>query len=915
MTPFRSVWIPAATGVALALMLLFAAGAEAGTYQVRACDEAAINRAFVPTATSMVAANASCSAGGQRGMQVRNSVGSGRAGSFSWGALEARAPAGSVITGLRAKATASGELEASTIQGWRAGIADDLGYRFCGMLRACALSSPPTVPISLERLSTSRLRLIVVCVASSGCSRRAIHARTTLRDVVIDVRDEHKPTISAAAGLLAEGGQWVSGSLPAGLEASDGAGIRSASLSVDGSVQNSTANDCDRYSMAPCPNSGLKASVDTRMLKDGSHAVVARVVDGAGNVAEQRSTVSVDNAAPTVAAPQPLQESVWSPNPVARMAVDARDGEGGSGVRTLRWELCRVGGDECESGASGAQAAVAATLPAPGLWRMRVTAGDAIRDGQPSEWSKAVGYDPEVPGRAELSSRSRWSSGREPVVVRFSPGAANGAGPSGIDGYAVTVDGSIPGNQISLKGEHPLMDLADLPEGTTTVSARAISGAGVAAGEFGRLEIGIDRTAPSLTLGVADGEAPRREEWFGHPLTLVATGVDQEALSGMGAAPDDEPVTAGGYVEYRIDDGPEQRVRGPLASIELAEDGIHSVSARAVDRAGNVSSQRSVSYRIDLHKPTGSLIHPLPSDPRRISASVEEGCIASASMELRRLGERAWESVAARASQGEVSALAPDDRLPAGEYELRMRVSDCAGNEGLITEFSDGGAGLVTLPLRFQPTLTAGLRDSRGDTRRRLTARLGAAVTVEGRLTDLHGLPMAGTSVELRQRVAGGEWATLESETTDSRGHVTIRAAGGPSRSLRLVAAQSLASTGAASASLQVDVPARVTIRATRHSLRNGRSAHFSGHLYGGFIPHKGRELELQGYNPLRRRWQPVLTEGLRCNSRGDWRASYRFTATVGRSVSYRFRIRVAPRPDHPFAEGHSRSIAVRVFG
>jgi len=110
-------------------------------------------------------------------------------------------------------------------------------------------------------------------------------------------------------------------------------------------------------------------------------------------------------------------------------------------------------------------------------------------------------------------------------------------------------------------------------------------------------------------------------------------------------------------------------------------------------------------------------------------------------------------------------------------------------------------------------------------------------------------------------------------------------------------------------------VPAVVTIHVARSSLRNGQSARFAGRLAGGYLPKKGREIELQGYNPLRRVWQPVQTEGLRCDHGGNWRASYRFTATIGRTVLYHFRVRVAPRPDYPFAEGHSRSVAVKVHG
>ena len=96
--------------------------------------------------------------------------------------------------------------------------------------------------------------------------------------------------------------------------------------------------------------------------------------------------------------------------------------------------------------------------------------------------------------------------------------------------------------------------------------------------------------------------------------------------------------------------------------------------------------------------------------------------------------------------------------------------------------------------------------------------------------------------------------------------------------------------------------------------LRNGSAARFSGRVLGGFLPAGGRELELQGYNPLRGRWQPVRTSGLRSDGQGNWHASYRFSATRG-TVRYRFRLRVPPRPDHPFANGYSRALTVIVSG
>jgi len=899
----------------LLAMLIFATGAHAGSYEVRACDGSGINRSFVAVGSSMVASNGSCDAAPLLGMQVRNGLGSGTADAFTWGALEAVAPAGSVISGVRAKATAYDQKAAANLDGWRAGIADDSGYRWCGIPSPCAWSGAPSMPIALDGLSTTRLRLMVICALGSGCRRNAVQATATLSDVILQVRDDQGPGIGAMRGALASGGVWLAGSIASGFDVSDAAGIRSAAISVDGTTVSGVEHQCDQYSMSPCPNGGSDATVDTRQLSDGTHSVVAHAVDAAGNGADQQSVINVDNTAPVVARPERGGGAAWSADANAALTVAAHDGAGGSGVKSLGWELCRVDGSDCHSGTAAPSDTLNLQLPAAGEWHARVTASDALRAGQPSDWSAPLRYDPVVPGQSQLFGAKRWSDGRVPAAVQLTPAQAVPQGPSGIAGYAVSSDGSAPGAAPSVAGEKATVSLGELPEGTTTITARAISGAGVAASELGRTEVGIDRSAPALALAPAAGEQPRREEWFPKAIELLAKATDQAALSGMTPAPDAEPAENGGYVEYQVDDGPPQRVRGASASISLADDGIHAVSARAVDVAGNESASQTVSYRIDRHRPTGSLVHPDPSDPRRLTASVDEGCIASAVLELRRVGERSWEYIAGHAESRVVSGLVPDDRLPAGEYQARFRVVDCAGNEGMITQFGDGSPGLITLPLRMHPTLRATLLGASGASKDQKTVALGKTASVEGLLIDSRGLPMVGTDVELRERVGSGAWRSRSARTTDGDGRVRITFPPGSSRALQLVAEQSITSTGAVSNSLQLDVPAAVTIHVARHSLRNGQAARFSGRLAGGYLPKQGREIELQGYNPLRRVWQPVKTEGLRCDRSGRWRSSYRFTATIGRTVTYRFRVRVAPRPDHPFAEGHSRSVAVRVHG
>ena len=797
----------------LTLLLMLAPAARAGSYEVRACDGSGINRAFSAVGSDAIAADASCSADWSLGMKVRNQVGRGTLPAFTWGALEAQAPPGAVITGLRGNGTAFGTQGTGlTSGGWEAGVADDSGYRWCGLPAGCSWAGPAALPFAVGGLSTSRVRVLVICSSGGGCPTGSVRAAATLRDAVIELRDDGPPEIGRVQGALGSGG-WTAGTASGSFSASDPTGIRRTRIEVDGTPVFDRESSCDPYSMRPCPDAGGAATLDTRHMADGGHELVATAWDAAGNASVHRRTLQVDNTAP---------------------------------------------------------------------------------------------------GPAQMSVPARWVRDGTQAVVTVRPGTA---GPSGVAGYALTTDGSEPGSSANAAGPVAEHRPGPLAEGLHHFRARAIGGTGIAAREDASVTVGVDRTAPSVSVEAVGDGGDGREDWIRGPAQIAVSGTDQAALSGMEPSGEGLPVEAGGYVEYQADSEPAVRVKGGSARFSFSRDGVHAVTVRAVDGAGNASGSRTASFRVDSKIPSGALEHPAREDPRRLRATVDEGCIAAATLEMRALAGGGWEKIDGRAAPGSVSALVPDDRLPGGRYEARFRVTDCAGNEGIISSFSDGQPGVVTLPLRMRPRLAAALVDAGGHETARLVAGREERVAVSARLLDDGGEPMEGNEIEVRQRIGSGGWQVVARAETGASGRVGLRVPAGPSRALQVVALDTRTSTGATSDDLAVEVAAQATIRAARRRLRNGQSARLSGRVLGGFLPARGRELELQGWNPSRRRWQPVLTEGLRCDGSGRWKARYRFSATVGGTVAYRFRVRVAPRPDHPFAEGHSRAVTVRVSG
>jgi hypothetical protein len=895
---------------------LAAPAAHAGSFQVRACDATGVNRAFVPAGdTAMVAVNGSCLADPVLGMKVRNSLaapGTLPTVAPGWvaGALVAWAAPGTVITALHADATATGEPGASSTEGWRAGIRADGQSVWCAGKEACSWVGPPALPVHLP-LEARAVDIVAYCGLATGCRRDRVRASATLRGVVLDVRDDVAPTIDPRGALWGAGG-WVAGTSAVGLGAADGAGVRRVAVDVGGQRFGELENACDFYQMAPCPpHTLLDVPVDTRRLADGRHEVVLHATDAGGNPSTRRSTVQVDNTAPTVGTPELVGGTGWRAENRFELRIDAADAAGGSGVQRVAWEVCRVDGSDCTTSTAAPVSTLSVKVPGNGQWKARAWASDALRWGSKSGWSETLRYDPVEPGQASVGTPGRWISGTGALAAVLELASGEPRGPSGIAGYAVTLGDREPGTTITHPGERAVADLGELPEGRTRVAARAISGAGVPAGRAGTAELRIDRTPPSVTLRAADLPLRSREgEWLRRDVRLTAEAADQPGLSGMDPAPDGEPLDRGAHLEIQVDDRSPQHVRGAFATIDL-DDGDHVVTVRATDAAGNTGPPQRASFRVDRAAPSGAARERSPLAPNVLSAVVAEDCLADATLELRRsvAGARAV-TVLARADRRLVTAAVPDDELPAGDYEARFRVRDCAGNVGLVDA---GGGARLRLPLRTATVLEAGL--GAGAAAARQATRLGRPTAVHGRALTLEGEPLPGRRIELQEQVGTGDWRVRSVLISDDSGRVHARLLAGPSRRLRFIAPSTERAIGARSRVLRLAVPAEATIRASRRSVRNGEAVTFRGRLRGGHVPAGGRELELQGFNPLRGRWQPVRTQGLRADRHGRWRTSYRFTATVGATVTYRFRLRVPPRPDHPFADGHSRSVAVTVRG
>ena len=347
-----------------------------------------------------------------------------------------------------------------------------------------------------------------------------------------------------------------------------------------------------------------------------------------------------------------------------------------------------------------------------------------------------------------------------------------------------------------------------------------------------------------------------------------------------------------------------------LDGIEVPESGDWIVAVWLEDEAGNVDAGTAadpVHLRLDAVAPeTPGFDAPDPADPRRLALPVSDrhSGIAEARVELRPRGGGAWRVLrTGLESDGRAVAHVPDTELPDGPYDVRALLRDRAGNEAVAATDRTGRPMTVVLPLRDATRFAATVRKP-------LRVAFGRSARLSGVLQTWRGRPVGGAAFELHERPrTQAEWRRVTTATTDATGRFTVPVAAGPSRTLRVAyAGDGLLLPAALEA--RVLVPARGTLRASRHRARNGGRVVFSGRLVGAPLPRGGRTIDLQAH--YRGAWRTFATP--RTDARGRWRQPYRFGATRGR-VGYRFRAAIKRDAAYPYEYAVTRTVRVIVTG
>jgi hypothetical protein len=477
--------------VAATVAALSAGPAAAGEYPVYACEPAFgdVNHSWTPEATNpRMAAYANCpvpwneSRVWNEGLVTRPSVlapGAPPASVpfFAYSALRLRAPPGAGLARITYSHTFCGGAS------YQAGLIDDAGHWLhasspgsCGTL----LPSPWTLSLN----GTPSIALATTCVKTTCPLDTKQTSWATMRSATVWISDSTPPSVSITGGSLTTPG-WHRATQSVTVDAHDNVGVQHVDVYLDHAEAGSRDALCDWTLVVPCSTPSAGFTVDSRLVTDGPHSLVARGEDSAGNWATSARRILVDNTAPV----GPLDPRVvggdgWRQTNSFAVAWSNPSQADFSPVTSANYAICPASNsvDDLSGCATGSRsgsdisAVTGLRVPTPGDWVARVWLRDAAGNtDERSARSLHLRYDPDAPA---VSMLSRDPSDPQQVTVVASDALSGLASVeveiqrTGDDTWislSVTASGSSFGARI---------DDASLPAGRYQLRARAIDRAG-----------------------------------------------------------------------------------------------------------------------------------------------------------------------------------------------------------------------------------------------------------------------------------------------------------------------------------------------------------------------------------------------------------------------------------------------------
>lgn len=333
-------------GLAALALLVVAAPASAGTYDVVSCGApgaGGVNRAwqiapgFDDRFFDLAPSCAELSAWSERrpGVVAPNFTGAG---------FQLTAPQGAILdrmviwrTGYRFNNTGSDQGPWS-VQGYK-GDATVIGGPFTGETChippgqiSCRFGTPGAMSPgarSERDLETPAVLYTIGCFDPPGCSTANDQgfpfAGLSISGSIVTVRENTPPQVVARGPLLAAG--WRTDDAALSFGATDTVGISRLRVLVDGAQALDVRPACDFTAMVPCAQAPEQSTRLGRLLPDGRHVVRVEAVDAAGNSSGANRPVAVDRNGPALS---------FVPSSGGRaIAVDAPDAGSGTTGGTI----------------------------------------------------------------------------------------------------------------------------------------------------------------------------------------------------------------------------------------------------------------------------------------------------------------------------------------------------------------------------------------------------------------------------------------------------------------------------------------------------------------------------------------------------------------------------------------------------
>ncbi len=368
---------------------------------------------------------------------------------------------------------------------------------------------------------------------------------------------------------------------------------------------------------------------------DGVHTITYRSTDAAGNVEGDRTaTVRIDTTKPATTDDAPAG---WTASPVT-VTLSPTDASGTSGVAQTHY---KVDGGSWQTGTSVA-------VPAPadhssdGVHTITYRATDNAGNVE-SDRTALVRIDTTAPATTD-DAPADWQSTAVTVTLSTGDGAGSGVALTEykVDGGSFTTGTSV---SIPAPADHS-------NDGVHTITYRSTDAVGNAEADR-TATVRVDTTAPTTI-----DDAPAG--WSNGPVLVTFTADDGAGTSGVA------------QTEYEVDGG--SFATGSSVSVSTA--GVHTVTYRSTDAAGNVEAHRTATVRIDTTSP--STTDDAPGGWQRTPVTVTLAPADAGGSGLAgttyRVDGGSWQSGTS------VSIGAPADHSNDGTHTITYRSTDAAGN-------------------------------------------------------------------------------------------------------------------------------------------------------------------------------------------------------------------------------------------